>query len=67
MIFNGQHLKNHSSLNVFCDKYGSDKVAINSEGNPYPWHSHSYSDIYDLIFRLRRYDVEILIECGIEK
>ena len=64
--FSGQYIKNNnSSLNVLSDKYGSDKGEVNSEENPYPWQSHSYSDIYELLFRLRRTDIEIVIECGL--
>ena len=64
--FNGEYIKNNNSaLNVLCDKYGSDKGEVSSEGNPYPWASHNYADIYELMFRLRRNDVELLLECGI--
>ena len=64
--FIGEYIKNDNSmLNVLCDKYESDKGEISSEGNPYHWPSHNYADIYELMFRLRRNDVELLVECGI--
>jgi len=64
--FNGEYIKNNNSaLNVLCDKYGSDKGEVSSDGNPYDWASHNYADIYELMFRLRRNDVELVLECGI--
>jgi len=54
-----------SLLNALCDKYGSDKGEITSDGNPYDWPSHSYADCYELLFQLRRNDVKTLVECGI--
>jgi len=56
---------NYSILNSLCDKYGSDKGEIDSHNNPYNWPSHSYADLYDLFFKLRRHDVNLIIECGI--
>ena len=35
------------------------------EGHPYDWLSHNYADIYELLFRCRRKDVKLLIECGL--
>ena len=64
--FKGEYIKNDNSmLNVLSDKYGSDKGQTSSKGNPYNWSSHNYADIYELMFRLRRSDVELLVECGI--
>ena len=54
-----------SEINILCDKYGSDKGECDSKDNPYPWPSHNYADFYDLIFRLRKDDVRLLVECGL--
>jgi|TARA_B110000971_G_scaffold213214_1_gene243761 hypothetical protein len=64
--FIGEYIKNdNSTLNVLADRYGSDKGEVSNEGNPYYWASHSYADIYELMFRLRRNDVELVLECGL--
>lgn len=61
-----QYKKNdHSELNILCDKYGSDKGESDSKDNPYIWPSHNYSDFYDVMFRLRKSDVSLLVECGL--
>lgn len=60
-----EYIKNNSELNALCDKYGSDKGEVTSENNPYVWESHNYADAYELMFRLRKNDVQLLIECGL--
>jgi hypothetical protein len=55
----------NSLLNILCDKYGSDKGGVTSDGNPYIWPSHTYADVYELLFQLRRNDVKLVIECGL--
>jgi len=61
-----EYKKNDNSLiNSLCDKYGSDKGEVNNDNNPYVWDSHNYADIYDLLFRLRRNDVQLVLECGL--
>lgn len=61
-----QYMKNdNSEINKLCDKYGTDKGESTSEGHPYPWPSHNYADVYESMFRLRKRDVELVIECGI--
>tara|TARA_B110000977_G_C11026787_1_gene473526 strand:+ start:157 stop:972 length:816 start_codon:yes stop_codon:yes gene_type:complete len=63
---NLQYAKNDTSLlNTLCDNYGSDKGEVNPDDNPYSWPSHNYADFYDLIFGIRRHDVELVIECGL--
>jgi SAM-dependent methyltransferase len=63
---NLQYAKNDVSLlNTLCEKYGSDKGEVNSGGHHYTWPSHNYADFYDLIFGIRRHDVELVIECGL--
>lgn len=53
-----------SILNYLCDKYGSDKGEISSEGHPYPWPSHSYADFVERIFSHCRLSVKNVFECG---
>jgi hypothetical protein len=60
-----QYKKNdQSEVNLLADKYGSDKGESTDKNNPYPWPSHNYADVYELMFRLRRNDVKLLVECG---
>ncbi len=54
-----------SLLNILCDKYGSDKGETKQGGHPYTWDSHTYTDIYELLFQLRRNDVQLVVECGL--
>ena len=54
-----------SLLNQLCDKYGTDKGGLTNINNPYNWDSHSYADIYELIFMLRRNNIQFLLECGL--
>jgi hypothetical protein len=64
--FYTEYKKNdHSLVNKLCDKYGSDKGEVDNQNNPYVWDSHNYADIYDLLFRLRRDDVKLVLECGL--
>ncbi len=64
--FDVDYSKNKNSfLNSLCDIHGSDKGEIESKNQPYSWGSHSYADLYELIFRLRRHDVALVLECGI--
>ena len=64
--FTAQYKKCDSSLlNILCDKYGSDKGEVNELNNPYAWPSHNYADVYELMFRLRRNDVDLIVECGL--
>ena len=60
-----EYIKNNSELNALCDLHGSDKGEVTSENHPYLWESHNYADAYELMFRLRKNDVQLLIECGI--
>lgn len=52
-------------LSALCDKYGSDKGEINSEGHPYKWRSHSYADFLSDQFGHHRNLVGKVFECGI--
>ena len=47
-------------------KYGSDKGGPSSAPHPTTgWQPHSYSDFYEMIFRLSRHEVRKVFECGI--
>lgn len=48
-----------------CDKYGSDKGCIDPMCKPFPWDSHSYTDLYTLLFQHRRMHVLKVFECGL--
>ena len=64
--FSTQYKKrDRSEINILFDKYGSDKGEVNNIGNPYVWPSHNYADVYELMFRLRKDDVKLVIECGL--
>tara|TARA_B100000787_G_C16170973_1_gene286474 strand:+ start:749 stop:1555 length:807 start_codon:yes stop_codon:yes gene_type:complete len=54
-----------SELNTLCDQYGSDKGETTSMDNPYPWSSHNYADVYEILFRLCKDNVKSVIECGL--
>ena len=61
-----QYNKNsESEINTLCEKYGSDKGESTNEIKPFTWLAHNYADIYELIFKLKKEDVRLLIECGI--
>ena len=61
-----QYNKNsNSEINVLCEKYGSDKGESSEQIKPYNWLAHNYADVYELIFKLKKEDVKLLIECGI--
>ncbi len=61
-----QYNKNsQSEINTLCEKYGSDKGESTSNTKPYNWLAHNYADIYELIFKLKKDEVKLLIECGI--
>ncbi len=52
-------------ITLLCDKYGSDKGSYTNEGHPYPWLAHSYSNVYEALFRKIKNDVKNVFECGI--
>jgi SAM-dependent methyltransferase len=52
-------------LAQLADAYGSDKGEVRAHGHPYPWPSHSYTDLYDLLFGHARTAVECVVECGL--
>ena len=54
-----------STINQLCGKYGSDKGDDGGKKKPYNWQSHNYADLYDILFGLRKKDVELVVECGI--
>jgi hypothetical protein len=54
-----------SELNLLCDKYGSDKGSFGKGGRLQSWESHTYTEIYSLLFDHVRDSVRLVLECGI--
>lgn len=54
-----------NELAKLCDLYGSDKGEITSEGHPYPWPSHTYTDYYSRLFGNSRHSIRKVFECGL--
>ena len=53
-------------LSELAKKYGSDKGSpIDDDISLSGWHTHVYTDFYDLIFSQKRGSVKHLLECGI--
>jgi len=55
----------NAQINKLCDKYGTDKGQSVQDSKPYGWLSHNYADFYEILFRCRKKDVQLLIECGL--
>ena len=55
----------HAHINKLCDLYGTDKGESKKNNHPYEWKSSNYADLYEMLFRCRRKNVQLLIECGI--
>ena len=53
-----------SAINQLFEKYGSDKGGFLGE-SPFPWDTHTYGDVYSLLFDHCREKVENVFECGI--
>jgi hypothetical protein len=56
---------NRDELARLCDVYGSDKGELISDGHPYPWNSHNYTDYYSRLFSHCRNHVKKVFECGL--
>lgn len=60
---------NFGELNFLCDKYGSDKGSnfnvANNNLHPYSWLPHTYTNIYEALFRNNRHEIKNVFECGI--
>lgn len=52
-------------LAKICDKYGSDKGAIDHLNKPYSWPAHNYTDFYHILFRSIRDTAQNVFECGL--
>ena len=52
-------------ITLLCDKYGSDKGSYTDKNHPYPWRAHTYSYIYEAMFRKIKNKVKNVFECGI--
>lgn len=48
-----------------CDDFNSDKGTLKQEAVSYPWHAHTYQNIYSLLFDHCREEVNAVFECGI--
>ena len=59
----------YGELNFLCDKYGSDKGSnynfADKSFHPYPWYPHTYTNIYEILFRSKRNTAKNVFECGI--
>lgn len=56
---------NDSLLNRLCDKYGSDKGEVTPAGRVYTWPSHTYVDVYEMLFQSHREQFTKVLECGL--
>jgi SAM-dependent methyltransferase len=54
-----------SELSRLCDLHGSDKGQLNKENHLYPWPSHTYADLYEMLFEQKREAVRLVVECGL--
>lgn len=55
----------YGEITLLCDKYGSDKGSYTDKNHPYPWRAHTYSYIYEAMFRKIKNKVKNVFECGI--
>ena len=55
----------YAHINKLCDAYGTDKGESKKDIHPYEWESHNYADLYEMLFRCRKKNVQLLIECGL--
>jgi hypothetical protein len=53
------------ALSSLCDQYGSDKGELRTTHHPYTWPSHTYADLYALLFDHCRDSVRNVFECGL--
>jgi hypothetical protein len=58
-------IRRNSLLNELCDRYGSDKGSYLSQMHPHPWPSHTYTEIYSILFDHCREGIKLVLECGI--
>ena len=54
-----------NKLTYLFQKYGSDKGAFRVKSHPYPWPPHTYSDLYDEMWKNERHKIHKIFECGI--
>lgn len=54
-----------NELTHLFQKYGSDKGAIRLLDHPYPWPPHTYSDLYEELWKHERNKIHKIFECGI--
>jgi hypothetical protein len=58
-------IRRNSILNELCDRHGSDKGSYLSQMHPHPWPSHTYTEIYSILFDHCREGIKSVLECGI--
>lgn len=54
-----------SRLNRLASEFGTDKGGYSPAEKPYPWESHTYADVYELLFGMGRHTVRRVLECGL--
>jgi len=66
-FFTVSYRKNmRSELSRLCQKYGTDKGAINLDDHPKrEGRIHNYADFYEMVFGGMRRHVKAVLECGI--
>ena len=68
-VFGGSSFSVYNSTETvfahLCDQYGTDKGSNGQTAYPFEWAPHRYSDLYDVLFRQRRNQVNRVFECGI--
>ena len=52
-------------LDSLCDRHGSDKGGVAGWENPYRWRTHTYTDVFSLLFEPAREQFSLVFECGI--
>lgn len=52
-------------LRRLCGQYGSDKGTPTPEAEYFPWRSHSYTELYEMLFAHCKTEVQHVFECGI--
>jgi hypothetical protein len=54
-----------NELSILCDLYGSDKGSVYGGGAYYKWLAHTYTPVYEYLFKPIREDVKLVFECGL--
>jgi hypothetical protein len=54
-----------SRLRQLCDRYGSDKGSLTTDGHVYSWPPHTFCDYYERLFGHCRAHIRSVFECGL--